>query len=539
MNERRWYWLGLMSLSLLAFWLRVHGLFANSFHADEALFASWARHIASWKEPLLLTQAVDKPPLLFYLQALFYLPSGPVEWAARLPNFMASVWLAPLTAVLYRCLYVGEGGETAGDFPSAFPASYSPAVPPLPGAPSRIKTGGALLAALVVACFPLAIQFSATAFTDPLLTFWLVASLALIRHPYAVNRPPITDYGLRITNYRPPVTAGFLFGLAVATKYQALLFLPLVMGVGWLVGYGRAQWQRWLMGVLPVLTTVFLWDVARTGGRSLWSAQISNYGGVRLAWSWELWPRLTAWGQLWVTAVPPILLLALILLLTGLVWRSWRVDDSTSRVDLLLISFVVGYMVLHWLTAVPVWDRYLLPLVPLVAVLIGRGFSLIMRMFADESNEKSAFIRRIRVYPRSIFFLFLVALLVFPAWKARYGRYPVGGQVNADQGAAQIAAVLAHEPYGTVLYDHWYSWQWGYHLFYRKVYVSWFPHGAALAEDLTVFGRDGNARYVALPDSIVSQPIIRAIHSAGFQLRPIAAAGNIALYQILPDEVTR
>lgn len=533
MSEKRWYWAGLMGISLLAFWLRARGLFANSFHADEALFASWARHIASWKEPLLLTQAVDKPPLLFYLQALFYLPSGPVEWAARLPNFMVSVWLAPLTVVLYRRLYAGEGwGETAGKYPSAFPAGYNPAVPPHLRAPSRPSRINALLPALIVACSPLAIQFSATAFTDPLLTFWLVASLTVIGNRLSVNGQPITDYRL-------PITSGLLFGFAIATKYQAILFLPLVVGVGWLVGYGRTQWRRWFMGVLPVLTAVFLWDVARTGGWSLWSAQISNYGGVRLAWSWELWPRLTAWGRLWATAVPPILLLAFILLLVGLVWRSWRVDDFASRVDLLLISFILGYVVLHWLTAVPVWDRYLLPLVPLVAVLIGRGFSLIMQIFADKSNEKSAFIRRIRVYPRSIFFLFLVVLLIFPAWRARYGRYPVGGQANADQGAAQIAAVLADEPYGTVLYDHWYSWQWGYHLFYRQVYVSWFPHGTALAEDLAVFGRDGNARYITLPNSMISQPIIRAIHTAGFQLRPIATAGNIALYQILPDEVTK
>ncbi len=529
MSEKRLYWAGLMGISLLAFWLRARGLFANSFHADEALFASWARHIASWKDPLLLTQAVDKPPLLFYMQALFYPPLGPVEWAARLPNFMVSVWLAPLTAVLYRRLYVEEErGETAGEFPSAFPISITPAVPPLLRVPSRIN---ALLSALIVACSPLAIQFSATAFTDPLLTFWLVASLAVTRNPYAVNR-------LRITDYRLPITSGFLFGLAIATKYQAVLFLPLVVGVGWLVGYGRAHWQRWLMGVLPMLMAVFLWDVARTGSWSLWSAQIGNYGGVRLAWSWELWPRLLAWGQLWVTAVPPILLLMFSLLLIALLWRAWRVDDFASRVDLLLILFVLGYVVLHWVTAVPVWDRYLLPLVPMVAVLIGRGLE---RLGDWKIGRLGGTISRCphRQSLNLLISLFSLLIILFPAWGARYGRYPAGGQVNADQGVAQIAAVLADEPYGTVLYDHWYSWQWGYHLFYRKVYVSWFPHGAALAEDLAVFGRDGNTRYITLPNSMISQPIIRAIHSAGFQLHLVATAGNIALYQILPDEVTK
>ncbi|MBK9613698.1 MAG: phospholipid carrier-dependent glycosyltransferase [Dehalococcoidia bacterium] len=125
---------------------RFHALFANTYHADEALFATWARFIATWRDPLLLTQAVDKPPLLFYLQALFYLYPvlGPTEIAARLPNFIASILLVPLVGVWAWRLY---GDEVT-----------------------------AVLAALLLALSPFAIQFSATAFTDPLLTFWLVAA---------------------------------------------------------------------------------------------------------------------------------------------------------------------------------------------------------------------------------------------------------------------------------------------------------------------------------------------------------------------------
>ena len=82
---------------LLGAALRLRGLFANTFHADEALFASWARLIAVWRDPLLLTQPVDKPPLLFYSQALFYPLFGPVEWAARLPSLLASLLLIPVS----------------------------------------------------------------------------------------------------------------------------------------------------------------------------------------------------------------------------------------------------------------------------------------------------------------------------------------------------------------------------------------------------------------------------------------------------------
>ena len=144
----RWLKWCLIGVILLAFFWRLPGLFQHTFHGDEALFASWARHIAVWKDPLLVTQAVDKPPLLFYLQALFYPLQGPVMWAARLPNFIASICLIPVTAVLSWRLYR--------------------------------QPWAALLAALVVLGSPLAIQFSGTAFTDPLLTFWLFCCLALV-----------------------------------------------------------------------------------------------------------------------------------------------------------------------------------------------------------------------------------------------------------------------------------------------------------------------------------------------------------------------
>lgn len=479
---RQWHRWGLLLCTWLAFGLRLRGLFANSFHADEALFASWARHIAVWQDPLLLTQTVDKPPLLFYLQALFYPLQGPVEWAARLPNFIASLCLVPLTAVLYRRLY--------GD------------------------KRGALVAAFILSCSPLAVQFSATAFTDPLLTFWLTASFAFI-WPTPGRRPI-------------PFLSGLFFGLAVATKHQAWLFLPLVWGWGWLAGAGRRQWGWWLAGWLPVWTAVLWWEAARTGGFSLWSAQAANAGGLRLAWSWELGPRLAAWGALWTTAVPGLLLPALGLCGVWLAWRAFREERVKNKVDLLLLLFIVGYMALHGLTAVPIWDRYLLPLLPLCVLLLARGISVVYGCLAADFGRKGAW----------LFGAGLLLLLLLPAWNARHGRYPVGGQAAADQGAAEIAAVLQAAPYGTVLYDHWYSWQWRYHLFNSGVYVSWFPDGASLAEELAVFGRQGAGRYLVLPETAVARPMVRAVQAAGFTLQPVHKAGNITLYQIIPEEVT-
>lgn len=454
----------------LAFWLRLPGLFGNSFHADEALFATWARYIATWQDPLLLTQAVDKPPLAFYLQALFYPLLGAVEWAARLPNFIAFLLLLPLTAQLARRLY---GRQTAVS-----------------------------LTLLFLALSPYAIQFAPTAFLDPLWVTLVVAAMAV----------------------RKPGRSGVLFGLALATKYQAALFAPLILFL-LLRPPGTVRplhlVARWLAGCLPILFLLLAWEVARAGAFTLWQAQMQSYGGLRLAWSWELWPRLLAWLRLgrWLFGA-----VALALLFAGGVLLSIKRNsgEKARSTDRLLIGFGLAYLLLHWLLAVPTWERYLLPLLPLTAVLLGR----LAAQWATPGHLQ----RQLALSA------LLLALMMGTAWQARNGRLPIGGQPGADAGARAIAACLADAPYGTVLYDHWYSWQWRYHLFDKNVYVSWVAHPQALARDLAVFGHNGQPRYLALPVDARALPFHRAVREAGFYLEPVATSGTIVLYAVKPAE---
>ena len=479
--------IGLLMVTWLTAVLRLRGLFTNTFHADEALFATWARYIAVWRDPLLLTQAVDKPPLLFYLQALFYPLQGPVEWAARLPNWIASVLLVPLVGVLVWHLWRDEAT--------------------------------AVFAALLVALSPLHIQFSATAFTDPMLLFWGMGALwyqvSGVRHQVAGGR-------VQLTNRQCHLLSGLCLGLAVATKHQGWLFVPLVSGTAVLLGADRRAWGQMAAGFGGVLLLLTGWSVARNGRLFLIDQQVQNIGGFRLVNPWELWPRLRAWGALADTIWP----LAWVILLGGVLFLLsrdlWRPRPSVqTRLLSWWGTWLVGYWLLHWLIAVPVWDRYALLLVPLTAVLLSYLFAKIR-----VANLKWGWLAA----------LVVGALLLPDALAARNGRFPVGGQPMADSGAAQVAALLADEPYGTVLYDHWYSWQWRYQLFDKRVHVSWFPHAEALVEELIVFGQDG-PRYLALPNDPVAAPILRAVTAAGFELQPVpqTAVSGIILYRVQPD----
>ncbi|MCC6606906.1 MAG: glycosyltransferase family 39 protein [Anaerolineae bacterium] len=459
--------------------LRAPGLFANSFQADEALFATWAREIAIWRDPLLMLPPVDKPPLLFYLQALFYPLFGPVEFAARWPNWIASLLLVPLVGILAWKLY--RRAETA------------------------------VIAAALVALFPLSIQFSATAFTDPLMTFLLMT-------------------GFTAVSCLKPGWAGIFFGLALLTKYQAVLFLPLLLGLGWVLGWRLMQWGRWLAGLLPPIMALFAWEFARSGRFLLWHNQIGNFGGVRLSYSWEIWPRLWAWVELWQTAVAPLIFLLLIPVIAWFVIQTCQVcrrPDRSQPTDHLILTFILGYGLFHWLLAIPVWDRYLLPLLPLLAILLARA--------CDELRAKFPLVAPVLQFRGAV--VLLALLLVSASWAARNGRTPLGSSPQSDQGAATIAAALADAPYGTVLYDHWFSWQWRYHLFDKRVFVSWFPHADALAADLAAFGQDGAPRYLALPNADMAQPIRRTVQQAGFTLTAVAQSNQIILYEIIYPQI--
>jgi len=468
---------------LVLFWLgallRWRGLFVNRFHADEALYAAWARLIAVWRDPLLQTQPVDKPPLLFYLQALAYrlfpgvTSDGVLELASRLPGFVAALLLIPLVGMLAWRLY---GDEAT-----------------------------AVLAAALIAMSPLAIQFSATAFLDPPWVAWMFAALLLATG----------------SSRRSLALAGVCLGLAVATKHQAWLVAPLLLGLGWLRGWDWAAWRGFLRGFAPVVALLLLWELARSGSPALFAAQMQNYGGLRPIWSWELPPRLAAWTALGSTLLAaPILLVGLV----GLLRRSGRL----AHLDALFLLWAAGYALLHWLLAISVWDRYLLPLLPLLALLLARGL-------AEGGRWITAVLPQLRRCAWTLAALALLLGLQLPgALAARAGGYPVGGRAGADGGAWQIAAYLHDAPYGTVLYDHWASWQWRYHFFDRGVYVSWFPHPAALVDDLRVFAGQGGARYLVLPDAPAAQPVIRALHGAGFELLPTVQTTHLTLYTIVP-----
>jgi 4-amino-4-deoxy-L-arabinose transferase-like glycosyltransferase len=447
--------------------LRAVPWFANyPLHRDEALYGYWARLIASGRDPFLLTPWIDKPPLVLYLLAGSLRTFGISEWALRLPGMVASTLTV---AAVYGFARSAYGSRTA------------------------------LLAAAIAAASPFAILFAPTAFADPWLTLWLVlaAWAALARRSFL---------------------AGLALGLAVASKQQGVLGVPLVLallvqgsvsrGAGKQRSRGEPLLLRSLappllratLGFALVLGPVTYWDSLRWANRpSFWDRSLTTYGGLYLA-PLAQWPsRAMEWaGQLGYLFGAPALSAAALLLASAMGVRGLRrtirgrpEDRASHAVDAILALYGAGYLALHVVVTFQPWDRYLLPLAPLVCILVARGLVSVR----DGLNLRS--------FPqiKTLSILGLAGALACAAWLGAAGRLPVGSDHGAYSGLDQVVAVLRSQPANAVIYHRWLSWHYDFYLFDAPQERRWWDSGWKLAEDAARTGRVEPERlqWVALP----------------------------------------
>jgi 4-amino-4-deoxy-L-arabinose transferase-like glycosyltransferase len=495
-------WSSLLAALLAATLFRALPLLENRFHPDEALYASFGRLIASGRDPLLAGVVVDKPPLSFYLTAGSFLLFGGTEFAARLVPFYAGVVSVALLFALARVLY---------DSPAAH------------------------LAAWVLALSPFAILFSITIFIDPLLValgLWGVVMFAKARPGRG-----------RAASRRLEWAGAAAFALAFAAKQTALLFAPLALalmlpGLPDVPGTALRRWLRaglFIAGGLAVSALlVFAWDAARHAPIGFWQQGYADNTPGRFIRAGEMLPRALAWlDWLHYFTASSLLNVAFWLGMPVLLLTSARRPTRAAVADFILAGFLLLYLAAYWLLAFNVWDRYLLPVVPLMALLLGR---MAARAAGGLAGIGAGGLRR---WAPRLLPILLVGLLLPPALTAARSGYPVGGDHGAYDGLDDAARFIRTLPTGGVLYDHWLGWQWNFYLFDGPLYVSWFISPEALATDLRAFGHT-SPRYLAVPDWESDMEVRAAAAEAGFGLTRLHTSYrrnglvSIVVYQLTP-----
>jgi 4-amino-4-deoxy-L-arabinose transferase-like glycosyltransferase len=470
------------AILILALALRLAPWNQNRFLEDESLYAYWGLQIATGADTSLDLEPVDKPPLHPYVLALSSKLLGPSETAARLPSLLASVASIALVFGLAQALY----------------------------ADIRVS----LLTMMLLALSPFDILFASTAFTDPLMICLVLAALV------AAARGHLG-------------AAGILSALAVAAKQQGLLFLPLVVAVGLLspkpdLSRPRAKvralpklartshWLRFGLGFAVVAAGIVWWDLAREQRPGFLEQSLVSYGGLEPARVVSLGQRAADWSDLlssiWVSPWYNALLLGL--------FAAWLVGSQLTkriqipqRMDLAILFFVFAFVGLHWLVAFQVWDRYLLGLVPLLALLSTRAIIAVGDAIGTPAWH--------RTYSLGIG-LMLIALLARPAWLATQSKLPLGGDHGAYDGIDDLAAFIRHQaPSGSVLYHHWLGYHYRFYLHGAPLRQHWYPDVEDLVRDAQIYRRE--PRYIAFPSWRDGAAAEAALAEAGITLEPALA----------------
>jgi hypothetical protein len=481
-------------------------LAANRFHRDEAIYSSWGLDIASGRDLLVSGPAVDKPPLFLYVQALSFVLFGPTEVAARLPSLIASLASVGLVFALGRSLY-GRG------------------------------TG--LLAAGLLAASPYAILFAPTAFTDPLMVAWVLAGcLAAVSGRWG--------------------WAGIGLGLAAMTKQQGIFFAPLAIGLGQIsnvkyqmsnsksavscqpsaVSRQTSNLQSLISNLqspilsfgvawLAMLGLAIGWDAARARQPGFWMQSLTSYGGLPLD-SAAIWQRVVGfWDLLGYGTGSPVLNGILlgglpVLLAVDVLSLSRRENGrSAAWADVILLIFGLAFLAGHCVVAFQVWDRYLLGLIPLLALLLARVLLLPWRLVMGASHNLPGTPERLRL----LYLLFVTSILIFtlrPIQDAAASRFPIGGDHGAYQGIEQVVAYLRTVPADTTLYHRWLGWHWRFYLWGSPYDFRAWTSPADLAAQAAA--RPGARRYIVFPSWASSSEARLALAGAGLALREVQRA---------------
>ncbi|MCU0464425.1 MAG: CapA family protein [Anaerolineae bacterium] len=480
--------LGMMvGILLLAAGLRLVALGADvRFHGDEALFATYARTAAvhgDW----WLVGPLDKPPVPMYAMALsmqaagvevtssgvFELDLRRGEWAARLP----SVWFGVITTAALMVL-------------------------------ARRTTGGALWSGFIWAVSPMAVGFDAMALTDPAMMAGFAVSMAAA----VSNRAGL---------------AGAAWAFAFASKQQAVLVLPIVVGVIGLsqlipmwyrittdspdsqaekgrfltllsqfIPRRRNPLGRFILAAIVGVGLLFLWDALRPG-LSINSVAADNNNPYRL-----LVPP-SEWGdrvRLWLDFIGSAFgALGGLLTLAGVVFAAVRLStDRANRLpNMLLLGYPIVYAAAHIVLPFNVYERYTLPAVFLLTL------------------PTAALLAWLMVGPRRAVLplILAAAVLVAPPYTATTPR-------DTDHNLTDLAAFVNAQGLGTIVYNRWLGWEMGYYLgAWTDKRVVHYPTPDTFAADAPL-NPDTAPRLFIAPHWADTAPWLAAAEGAGFTVRP-------------------
>lgn len=480
--SHRGYTLALCALIGLSFALALSALNRFPLREDEAIYSFWALH--GWRvDPFFLKVWPDKPPFFLGALALAFQVWGASQASGRFLNILLTLLTALVVGATARRLW---------------------------------GTQRSLVTTTLYLFNPFVLSFASTVYTDPM--FVLAGQLAL----WAA----LTGGAFG---------AGFWLAVAIMTKQQGVLYIPLILAVLWtapvlaIAGHQQRPWQRWgrfVVGALLVLAPVFYWDYSRWAvAPSPWDLGVRNYGALQLLPPGQWLARSGEWaGLLWYFTAS---WLAWFVLAFLLLWRCRGLLTTvvTPRAPISwLLLWCGGFLVFHSVTTIQPWDRYLLPLAPPFCLLAA---GLLPKVDWGEFQRPA--IRWVALGGLSLL------LLLLPALAAARGKLPIGGDHGDYTGLTEAIVWLQREaPSGSILYQQRLGWQYQFYLYDElasgAIDLRWFPTSTYLAANAAQ--SPAVARFLVLPDWTPQPNLPLQLAVRRMQLIRQARFGRMTLYAL-------
>jgi hypothetical protein len=311
--------------------------------------------------------------------------------------------------------------------------------------------------------------------------------------------------------------------------------------------------RRFLLAIILTLLPVFIWNLTRSQTPDFLAQSLVNYGGLitdatSFGERWGGFIELLQYGTaspvlnaIFVGGVP-------VLLLYGLwAWRSNATADrrpqtannlqpsSAAQADWLFSLFILLFLLGHTLFSFQVWDRYLLGLIPFLALLLARvlllPWSILKSRWLDAHPN---WLPLAGIITGLTLTLLLAVTLAGPVQDAANGRYPLGSHSQALRGIEQIVAYLqGHTGANHTLYHRWLGTHWRFYLWSYPYDLQYWSS----PQELAAKAQPGHL--IAFPSWQSDTEARLALAEAGLELKELTRAYNpagypsIVLYQIV------
>ncbi len=487
LNNRDWN-VPLIAIILLGVAFRLSVFSTHDFHCDEGLHGSYILDIAEKGDWLFRSTDVDRPPVSFYVTALFVKVLGNHVNVLRLPNLLGSI--AGIFLIYLICLRLFNR-----------------------------KT--ALWAAFLLAVSPYNIVFGPTAFIDVLMSFFILWSFYLL----CIDK----DF-----------LSGIVFGLALSTKQPAVMAIPLFMCFSILLFWRDnnqfniklylKKYSKWVYGSLIVLALLFAWSAlyqrprfgilgkAFSHQNSVFTLDIGNF--TERVMQWVQYVKLT------FNSMPLniLFILSIPLLVYNLIRLFFKIKLKRRFeiiADIFLILFVFTHILLFVVFQFKVYDRYLLLISPFMIIVLARVLNYII----NSPAMRNKFIKT--------GFILVIILSGFCSTK-NIGRLDMGAVYSKSDGMSDVSVYLKNNalPNSIIYFTREVPWEMWYYCHEKKWRMK-----TLLQEGVEKFKKDVRDKFykgiyvVMYKDDMNMMPLIRDALGKSWETAWYKAASQHEIYK--------